>query len=94
LGSYLTDAYSGDVRCRKEVSERLVLRIYPLIVHPPNVVTIVAWAGVGKSTLVNHWLDEWLLNIIVLRSLFLAGPSTGRVPVGTLHRQMNFSMLE
>src|SRR4029077_13178931 len=21
-----------------------------------NVVTIVAWAGVGKSTLVNHWL--------------------------------------
>jgi hypothetical protein len=22
----------------------------------PNVVTIVAWAGVGKSTLVNHWL--------------------------------------
>jgi hypothetical protein len=56
LGSYLTDAYSGDVRCRKEVSERIVLRIYPLIVHPPNVVTIVAWAGAGKSTLVNHWL--------------------------------------
>ena len=24
--------------------------------HTPNVVTIVAWAGVGKSTLVNHWL--------------------------------------
>jgi serine/threonine protein kinase/predicted ATPase len=24
LGSYLTDAYSGDIRCRKEVSERLV----------------------------------------------------------------------
>ena len=23
-----------------------------------NVVTIVAWAGVGKSTLVNHWLRE------------------------------------
>jgi serine/threonine protein kinase len=23
-----------------------------------NVVTIVAWAGVGKSTLVNHWLGE------------------------------------
>jgi hypothetical protein len=21
-----------------------------------NVITIVAWAGVGKSTLVNHWL--------------------------------------
>src|SRR5271165_2964165 len=24
--------------------------------QPVNVVTIVAWAGVGKSTLVNHWL--------------------------------------
>jgi serine/threonine protein kinase len=24
----------------------------------PNVVTIVAWAGVGKSTLVNHWLGR------------------------------------
>ena len=24
--------------------------------HDVNVVTIVAWAGVGKSTLVNHWL--------------------------------------
>jgi len=23
-----------------------------------NVVTIVAWAGVGKSTLVNHWLRQ------------------------------------
>jgi len=23
-----------------------------------NVVTIVAWAGVGKSTLVNHWLGR------------------------------------
>ena len=23
-----------------------------------NVVTIVAWAGVGKSTLVNHWLSR------------------------------------
>ena len=37
-----------------------------------NVVTIVAWAGVGKSALVNHWLDGWLPNIIVLRSSFLA----------------------
>jgi serine/threonine protein kinase len=33
-----------------------------------NVITIVAWAGVGKSTLVNHWLRRWLPNIIVLQS--------------------------
>src|ERR1700722_4154440 len=36
--------------------------------------------------------DEWLLNIIVLRNSFLAGPSTDRAPVGTLRLQTNFSM--
>ena len=34
--------------------------------------------------------DRWLLNIIVLRSLFLAGPSIGREPLEVLHPQMNF----
>src|ERR1700751_2596630 len=34
--------------------------------------------------------DEWLLNIIVLRSWFSAGRSTGRVPAGVLLQQMNF----
>ena len=57
-----------------------------------NVVTIVAWAGVGKSTLVNHWLRRWLPNTIVLQSSFLAGLSTDRVPVGTLRPPMNFLM--
>jgi hypothetical protein len=33
-----------------------------------NVVTIVASAGVGKSTLVNHRLRRWLLTIIVRHS--------------------------
>jgi len=36
--------------------------------------------------------DEWLLNIIVLQSLFLVGPSTGKAPVGALRPQMNFLM--
>src|ERR1700758_5566572 len=36
--------------------------------------------------------DRWLLNIIVLQSLFLVGPSTDRAPVGTLRLQMNFLM--
>ena len=51
-----------------------------------NVVTIVARAGVGKSTLVNHWLDGWLLNIIVLRNSFLVGPS-GRAALGHFVRR-------
>src|SRR5215831_15645624 len=37
--------------------------------------------------------DEWLLNIIVLQSLFLVGPSTGTVLVGVLRPQMNFLTL-
>ena len=34
--------------------------------------------------------DGWLLNIIVLRSSFLAGPSIDRAAVGTLRPRMNF----
>src|SRR5271165_1790097 len=34
--------------------------------------------------------DGWLLTIIVLRSLFLAGPSTDRAAVGRLRPRMNF----
>jgi serine/threonine protein kinase len=56
-----------------------------------NVVTIVAWAGVGKSTLVNHWLRR-MATIIVLQSVFLVGPSTDRAAAGTLRPQMNFLM--
>ena len=37
--------------------------------------------------------DGWLLNIIVLRSLFLAGPSTDRAPVGALRPRRNFLTL-
>src|SRR5580692_7871648 len=37
--------------------------------------------------------DGWLLNIMVLRSLFLAGPSTDRAPVGALRPLMNFLTL-
>src|SRR5258708_4551495 len=36
--------------------------------------------------------DGWLLSIIVLQSLFLAGPSTDRAAVGRLRPQMNFLM--
>src|SRR5580704_18769438 len=34
--------------------------------------------------------DGWLLNIIVLRNSFLAGPSTDRAPMEALRPQMNF----
>src|SRR5262245_1313933 len=37
--------------------------------------------------------DGWLLNTIVLRNWFLAGPSTDRVPAEILHPPMNFLTL-
>ena len=46
------------------------------------------WANPRWSTI--GW-GTWLLTIIVLQNSFLAGPSTGRAPVGALRRRMNFS---
>ena len=57
-----------------------------------NVVTIVAWAGVGKSTLVNHWLRRMASDRYRSAELFLVGPSTDRAAVGGLRSQMNFLM--
>src|ERR1700747_844852 len=42
------------------------------------------WSTIGS--------DEWLLNRIVLRNSYLAGPSIDRVRVGTLRLPMNFLM--
>src|SRR6266481_9686107 len=51
--------------------------------------------GLGSES--PRWLtigsDGWLLTIIVLRSLFLAGPSTDRAPAGALRPLMNFLTL-
>src|ERR1700733_7162086 len=52
------------------------------------------WPGVGLES--QRWStigsDGWLLNVIVLRSSFLAGPFTDRVTAGTPPPQMNFLM--
>src|SRR5262249_7650055 len=48
-----------------------------------NVVTIVAWAGVGKSTLVNHWLrrmtaEKYRLAELVFGWSFYRQSTTGK----------------
>jgi serine/threonine protein kinase len=55
-----------------------------------NVVTIVAWAGVGKSTLVNHWLRRMATEQYRSASSSLAGPFKDRAPAAALRPQMNF----
>jgi serine/threonine protein kinase len=57
-----------------------------------NVVTIVAWAGVGKSTLVNHWLRGMATEKYRSAKLVLVGPFTDKEPVATLRQRMNFLM--
>ncbi len=59
-----------------------------------NLVTIVAWAGVGKSTLDQPLASrDGCSNIIVLLSSSMAGPSTGRALAEALPPQMNFLTL-
>ena len=57
-----------------------------------NVVTIVAWAGVGNPHSSTIGFDGWLLNTIAPRSSSLAGPFTDRAVAGRLPQQMNFLM--
>ena len=47
LGSYLTDAYKGDIRCRKEVSERLAARRPPRSPCPKGngILPNLVWGG-------------------------------------------------
>src|SRR5271167_277164 len=49
----------------------------------------LVWVSPRSSTIGS---DGWLLNIIVLRSSFLAGPSTARALVGRLCPRINFLM--
>jgi GTPase SAR1 family protein len=57
-----------------------------------NVVTIVAWAGVGKSTLVNHWLRRMAAKHYRSAELVFGWSFYRQVAVGALRPQMNFLM--
>ncbi len=48
--------------------------------------------GSGNPRSLTIGFDGWLLAIIVLRSLFLGGPSTDRAVVGRLRPQLNLLM--
>jgi hypothetical protein len=57
-----------------------------------NIVTIVAWAGVGKSTLINHWLRRMAGEKYRSAELVFGWSFTDRALVGALHLRMNFLM--
>ena len=49
LGSYLTDAYNGDIRCRKEVSERLAHDVRQGVHARKVMESYQAWFGEGSE---------------------------------------------
>ena len=55
-----------------------------------NVVTIVAWAGVGKSTLVNHWLRRMAADHYRSAELVFGWSFYDRAPAEALRPPMNF----
>ena len=55
-----------------------------------NVVTIVAWAGVGKSTLVNHWLGRMATEHYRFAELVFGWSFYRQGTVEALRPQMNF----
>src|SRR5208337_4020886 len=66
-----------------------------LITHQARKMSLQLLPGLvsGSRRLSTIGSGGWLLNIIVLRSSFLAGPSTDRDVVGALRPQTNFLML-
>ena len=55
-----------------------------------NVVTIAAWAGVGKSTLVNHWLGQMAAEDYRSAQLVFGWSFYRQGSSGRLRQQMNF----
>jgi predicted ATPase len=56
LGSYLTDAYNGDIRCRREVSERLAQDVRQGAHARKVMESYKAWFGEGPELSVLHML--------------------------------------
>jgi hypothetical protein len=57
LGSYLTDAYSGDIRCRKEVSERLAHDVRQGVHARKVMESYQTWFGEGPELSVLRMLS-------------------------------------
>ena len=72
LGSYLTDAYNGDIRCRKEVSERLAHDVRQGVHARKVMESYQAWFGEGPELSVLRMLglfdrpaDEKALGVLL-----------------------------
>jgi predicted ATPase len=101
LGSYLTDAYDGDIRCRKEVSERLAHDIRQGVHARKVIESYQTWFGEGSELPVLRMLglfdrpaDEKALGALLkppairglTESLIDLSPTEWRTILGRLRR--------
>ena len=76
----------------KFLVERTTSLSWTLLGRSRRSMSLPSWPGraSGSPRSLTIGSDEWLLNIIVLRNSFLAGPFTDRAAVGALRPQTNF----
>ena len=101
LGSYLTDAYNGDIRCRKEVSERLAHDVRQGVHARKVMESYQAWFGEGPELSVLRMLglfdrpaDEKAIGALlkppaiqgITESLIELSPTERRTILGKLRR--------
>ena len=101
LGSYLTDAYNGDIRCRKEVSERLAHDVRQGVHARKVMESYQTWFGEGPELSVLRMLglfdrpaDEKALGALlkppaiqgITESLIELSPTERRTILGKLRR--------
>ena len=101
LGSYLTDAYNGDIRCRKEVSERLAHDVRQGVHARKVMESYQTWFGEGPELSVLRMLglfdrpaDEKALGALlkppaiqgITESLIGLSPTERRTTLGKLRR--------
>jgi tetratricopeptide (TPR) repeat protein len=101
LGSYLTDAYNGDIRCRKEVSERLAHDVRQGVHARKVMESYQTWFGEGPELSVLRMLglfdrpaDEQALGALlkppaiqgITESLIELSPTERRTILGKLRR--------
>jgi predicted ATPase len=101
LGSYLTDAYDGDIRCRKEVSERLAHDVRQGVHARKVMESYQTWFGEGPELsvlrmlgLFDRLVDEKALGVLLkapaigslTESLTDLSPAEWRTILGRLRR--------
>jgi hypothetical protein len=99
LGSYLTDAHNGDIRCRKEVSERLAHDVRQGTHAKKVMESYQSWFGEGPELSVLRMLglfdrpvDEKALDVLLTQPT-IPGLPESLIDLGPTERRTIFARL-